>query len=472
MSSAESRLAEALAGHYAIEREVGAGGMATVYLARDVKHDRQVALKVLRPELSAALGSERFPREIKFVAQFNHPHILSLYDSGEAQGFLYYVMPYVEGESLRDRLLREKQLPIADAVRILKGVADALAYSHARGVVHRDIKPGNVLLSGRHAVVTDFGVAKAVSASASSDTMTTVGMAVGTPHYMAPEQAMGQGEIDQRADIYALGILAYEMLTGRTPFSAETAQGILAAHVMEAPKPIRELRPAVPEPLADVIMKCLAKNPADRWQSADEFLAQLDLIAATPSGGMTPTHTRPVPGVAGAVAGRRMSPLVWAGLAVVVIGAAAGIWLATRGGGGNGKIQRIGVMPIEDISGKDSVFVAAMQDALTNSLSRLGKLGVASRSEMMRYKGSPKTDKEIASELKLDAVVEATVFRAGDVMRINVQFSNPVTTRSLWASTYNPNVSNVLAAQDSVVGQIQRGIDSVLVGTKAGGSRP
>jgi len=471
MSTVESRLAEALAGHYAIEREVGAGGMATVYLARDVKHDRLVALKVLRPELSAALGSERFPREIKFVAQFNHPHILSLYDSGEAQGFLYYVMPYVEGESLRDRLAREKQLPVADAIRIVKEVADALAYSHARGVVHRDIKPGNVLLSGRHAVVTDFGVAKAVTASAAKDTMTTVGMAVGTPHYMAPEQAMGQGDIDQRADIYALGILAYEMLTGRTPFSAETAQGILAAHVMEAPKEIRELRPGLSEPLAQAIMKCLAKNPADRWQSADELLAHLDMIAATPSGGMTPTHTRPLPGVASVVARKRVNPLVWAAAGIAVIGAGAGIWLATRGGtAAGGRIQRIGVMPIEDISGKDSIFVAAMHDALTTSLARLGVVGVAPRSEMMHFKGSPKTTREIAAELKLDAVVEATVFRAGDIMRINVQFSNPVTARSLWTDTYNPNVSNVLAAQDSVVEKIQHGIDSVLVAPRKPGA--
>ncbi len=470
MSDVQDRLAQALASQYTIEREVGAGGMATVYLARDIKHDRQVALKVLRPELSAALGSERFPREIKFVAQFNHPHILSLYDSGETQGFLYYVMPYVEGESLRDRLAREKQLPIADAVRILKEVADALAYSHARGVVHRDIKPGNVLLSGRHAVVTDFGVAKALTASASSDTMTTVGMAVGTPHYMAPEQAMGQGDIDQRADIYALGILAYEMITGRTPFTAETAQGILAAHVMEAPKEIRELRPGLAEPIGQAIMRCLAKNPADRWQSADDLLAHLDLIAATPSGGMTPTHTRPVHGVAG-LTGRqkRVSPLIWVAAAVVLLGGGALVWKLTSTTGG-GRIQRIGVMPIEDISGKDSIFVTAMQDALTNALSRIGTVGVASRSEMMRYKGSPKTDKEVAGELKLDALVEATVFRAGDVMRINVQFSDPVTTRSLWASTYNPNVSDVLAAQDTVVGKIQRGIDSVLVAPRKSGA--
>ena len=461
MTDSQSRLTEALAGHYTIEREVGAGGMATVYLAHDVKHDRKVALKVLRPELSAALGSERFPREIKFVAQFNHPHILSLYDSGEAIGFLYYVMPYVEGEALRDRLAREKQLPIADAIRIFKEVADALAYSHARGVVHRDIKPGNVLLSGRHAVVTDFGVAKAVTASATRDTMTTVGMAVGTPHYMAPEQAMGEADIDQRADIYALGILAYEMLAGRTPFSAETAQGILAAHVMEAPKELREVRPGVPEPLAQAIMKCLAKNPADRWQSADELLAHLDLIAATPSGGMTPTHTRPVRGVGPLTARRARGPLTWIAAAAVLLLAAGVAWLATRGGGG-GRIQRIGVMPIEDISGKDSLFVTAMHDALTNSLAKLGVVGVASRSEMMRYKGSPKTTREIASELRLDAVVEATVFRAGDVMRINVQFADPVTSKSLWTETFDRNVKDVLAAQTEVVDRIAAGVKGAL----------
>ncbi len=471
MTDLQSRLTEALSGHYIIEREVGAGGMATVYLAHDVKHDRKVALKVLRPELSAALGSERFPREIKFVAQFNHPHILSLYDSGEAVGLLYYVMPYVEGESLRDRLARDKQLPIADAVRILKEVADALAYSHARGVVHRDIKPGNVLLSGRHAVVTDFGVAKAVTASATRDTMTTVGMAVGTPHYMAPEQAMGEADIDQRADIYALGILAYEMLAGRTPFTAQTAQGILAAHVMETPRELTETRPGIGEPLAQAIMKCLAKNPADRWQSADDLLTHLDLIAATPSGGMTPTHTRPIQGVGRAAAKRTRGPLLWAGAAGAVVIASVVAWQVI-GASGSGRIQRIGVMPIEDISKKDTVFVTAMHDALTNALAKLGIVGVASRSEMIRYTGSAKSLREIAAEQKLDAVVETTVYRADTVMRINVQFMDPVATRSLWANTYNANVTNVLQAQSTIVDQIRVGIDSVLSGKRAPGAKP
>ncbi len=384
MTDEQTRLDAALGDQYSIVREVGAGGMATVFLARDVKHDRQVALKVLKPELAAALGSERFPREIRIVAQFNHPHILSLYDSGETAGFLYYVMPFVDGESLAERLHREKQLPVPDAVRILREVADALAYSHSRGVVHRDIKPGNVLLSGRHAVVTDFGVAKAVSA-AGGDKLTTVGIAVGTPSYMAPEQAMGESDIDARADIYALGILGYEMLAGRLPFEAKTAQGILAAHVMEAPKDIREVRPGIPDPLADALMRCLAKNPADRWQTADELVSHLEMIGSTPSGGITPTHTRPVPKV---TLPRAKSPRSWimgVVAAVVLIGGAIGAWAMTRGGGGSGKIERVGVLAINDISGQDSLFVRAMQDALTTAIAQTGTVGVAPVSDMMRY---------------------------------------------------------------------------------------
>ncbi len=453
------RLTEALSDRYTIEREVGAGGMATVYLAHDRKHDRKVALKVLRPELSEAMGAERFPREIKFVAQFNHPHILSLYDSGEAQGFLYFVMPYVEGESLRDRLAREKQLPVSDAMRILREVADALAYAHARGVVHRDIKPGNVLLSGRHAVVTDFGVAKALTASG-GDMTTTVGIAVGTPQYMAPEQAMGETNIDHRADIYALGILGYEMLAGRAPFDAATAQGILAAQVMTAPADLALARPGIPPLLADAVMRCLAKNPADRWQTAEELIGRLEMVAGTPSGGLTPTDTRPLK----ATDVRRSTLRHWmiaAGAAVFLIAGVATAVVLSKGGG-TGRIEKIGVMPIEDISGKDSLFVAAMHDALTNALVRTNLAGVAPRSAMMRYKGGAQTTREIAKDLELGAVIEATVFRAGEVMRINVQFTDPVTSRSLWSDTYERDVSNVLAAQSDVVARIATGIGSAL----------
>ena len=470
MTAPNTRLTEALSDRYSIEREVGAGGMATVYLATDLKHDRKVALKVLKPELTSAMGGDRFPREIRLVAQFNHPHILSLYDSGETAGFLYYVMPYVEGESLRERLSREKQLPVSDTVRILRDVADALAYSHARGVVHRDIKPANVMLSGRHAVVTDFGVAKALSASG-VEKVTTVGIAVGTPQYMAPEQAMGESNIDHRADIYAMGILGFEMLAGRPPFDGNSAQALLSAQVLEAPVDIQQVRPGIPLALAEVIMRCLAKNPADRWQSAEEVTARLEAVTATPSGGVTPTDTRPFKATgARAVASRR--PLVLGAIGVAVLLVAAGIGFAVTSGGTSDKIDKLGVMPIEDISGKDSVFVAAMHDALTNALTRLGAAGVAPRSTMMRYKGGAKTIRDIAKENDLGGVVEATVFRAGDVMRINVQFSDPVTSRALWSDTYEQNVSNVLAAQSEVVDRIAAGIGGVLgAPKKTGGSK-
>jgi TolB-like protein/tRNA A-37 threonylcarbamoyl transferase component Bud32 len=458
-----SRLSSALTGHYRIDREVGSGGMATVYLAHDLKHDRKVALKVLKPELAAVLGPDRFPREIRIVAQFQHPHILSLYDSGETQGFLYYVMPFVEGESLRARLDRVKELPVGEAVRILREVADALAYAHSRGIVHRDIKPDNVMLSGRHAVVTDFGVAKAVSVSG-GEKLTTVGVAVGTPHYMAPEQAMGEATIDHRADIYAIGVLGYEMLAGHPPFEGKTSQAILSAHVMEQPPELRTQRASVPPALADILARCLAKNPADRWQSAEELLAQLEGLAATPSGGVTPTDTRPVKAMPARTAVRRRA---WvAGLAAaVIVGGGLGGFLLTRGGHRAG-IQRIAVLPIEDISGQDAVFVDAMHDALTNALARIGTVGVAPRSTMMAYKGTAKPTREIAKELKLDAIVEATVFRAGTVMRINVQFVDPVTTRSYWSDTYERDVQDVLAAQSDVVDRIATAVAKVLgVGT-------
>jgi len=274
--------------------------MATVYLAEDLKHRRKVALKVLRPELAATLGPQRFLREIEIAAQLQHPHILPLLDSGEAEGFLYYVMPFIDGESLRDRLARQGELPIPEAVRILAEVADALAQAHSLGVVHRDIKPDNVMLSGRHALVTDFGVAKAVSEATGRQTMTTAGVALGTPAYMAPEQATADPHVDHRADLYALGAMGYELLTGRPPFTGITPQQVLAAHVTQTADPVTAHRPSVSPVLSDVIMKCLAKRPADRWQSAEELLAQLEPLAAT-SGGTTPTQTAPVTAVTGAV---------------------------------------------------------------------------------------------------------------------------------------------------------------------------
>ncbi|HEY9384402.1 MAG TPA: protein kinase [Gemmatimonadales bacterium] len=269
-----ARLTAALTGRYAIERELGQGGMATVYLARDLRHDRRVALKVLRPELAAVIGAERFLQEIRVTAGLQHPHILPLHDSGEIDHFLYYVMPYVEGESLRDRLARERQLAIEDALRIATEVLAALAYAHGRGVIHRDIKPENVLLASGAAVVADFGIARAVTA-AGGGRLTETGLSLGTPQYMSPEQATADRELDGRSDVYALGAVLYEMLTGEPPHTGPTTQSVIAKLLTEEPRPLLAGRPAVPAHVAAAVHKALARLPADRFKGAAEFAEAL-----------------------------------------------------------------------------------------------------------------------------------------------------------------------------------------------------
>jgi serine/threonine-protein kinase len=270
------RLAESLRDHYRIERELGHGGMGAVYLAEDLKHHRKVAIKVLRPDLAASLGTDRFLREIEVSARLQHPAILPLHDSGEADGWVFYIMPYVEGESLRDRLGREGELPVEESVRILAEVLDALVYAHEKGVIHRDIKPDNIMLTGRHALLLDFGVAKALNASASPSLVTTTGMALGTPSYMSPEQAVADREVDHRADLYAVGVVGYELLAGQRPFAGSTAQAIIAAQMTETPVDLRTRRPGVPPELSQVVMRALERRPADRWQSAGDMLARLE----------------------------------------------------------------------------------------------------------------------------------------------------------------------------------------------------
>src|SRR3954468_5913500 len=274
MPETQTRLQLALSDRYRIEREIGAGGMATVYLAQDLRHDRRGALKLLRPELSAVIGAERFLSEIKTTANLQHPHILPLHDSGEADSFLFYVMPFVEGESLRDRLTREKQLPIGDAVRIATEVAGALDYAHRHGVIHRDIKPENILLHDGSALVADFGIALAAS-KAGGTRITETGMSVGTPHYMSPEQAMGEREITARSDIYALGAVTYEMLIGEPPFSGPTAQAIVAKVLTEEPRPPTPPRGSIPAEVEETVLTALEKLPADRFGSAHEFAVSL-----------------------------------------------------------------------------------------------------------------------------------------------------------------------------------------------------
>jgi serine/threonine-protein kinase len=326
-------LAAALQDRYVLERELGRGGMATVYLAHDVRHDRPVALKVLHREIAASLGPDRFKREIHVAAQLQHPHILPLHDSGEAAACLYYVMPYVEGESLRERLARDGELPVPEAVRLLCEITDALAYAHARGVVHRDIKPDNIMLAARHALILDLGIAKAVSeAGAGREVLTTAGVALGTPRYMAPEQAVADPHIDHRVDVYAVGVMAYEMLSGAPPFAGSTPQAVIAAHVTQQPIQLDVIRPGVSPQLSQIVAKCLAKRPSDRWQSAAELLAKLESLAST--SGETIAAASALTPAAGRQAapsrGRRTRGWLIGGGAVAAIAAALTIALAGR----------------------------------------------------------------------------------------------------------------------------------------------
>jgi Tol biopolymer transport system component len=311
------RLNQALAGRYRLQHTIGQGGMAIVYLAEDLKHGRLVAVKVLRPEL--ALAPDRFLREIEIVARLIHPHIVPLLDSGDVEGIPYYVMPYLPGESLRGRLQRERELPAGDAVRILRDVVEALAYAHGQGLIHRDIKPENVLLAGRNAVVTDFGIARAVRQAAASQRLTTVGVALGTPEYMAPEQAAGEGDVDHRADLYAVGILGYEMVSGTLPFGGRRAEEVLAAQVARPAIPPAIRGTPAPPALVATIMRCLEKRPEDRWRSAEDLLVQLEALL-TPTGGTTPAGPGPVPATRAQVRRWRFAAIA-AGVLMLVIGA-------------------------------------------------------------------------------------------------------------------------------------------------------
>jgi serine/threonine protein kinase len=288
-SDPEQQLQDALRHGYRVEHQLGAGGMGTVYLAEDLRHSRKVAIKVLRPEVAASMGAERFQREIQIAARLQHPNILSLIDSGATGTLLYYVMPYVEGSTLRVRLARDGELPIGEGLRLLREIADALAYAHGQGIVHRDIKPENVLFMAGHVQLADFGVAKALGDLGAGMAVTEGGIAVGSPGYMAPEAASGDTATDHRADIYSFGVLAYEVLAGQHPFPATGARQLILAHLTRDAQPLRRLRPNVPAELNDLVMHCLEKRPADRWQSAAEIAHRLDAMLAS---GATPSRER------------------------------------------------------------------------------------------------------------------------------------------------------------------------------------
>ncbi|MDA1081162.1 MAG: protein kinase [Gemmatimonadetes bacterium] len=420
-----ARIRDALKDTYLVERELGEGGAATVYLARDIKHERNVAIKVFKPELAETLGAERFTREIRTAANLQHPHILTVHDSGVADGLLYYVMPYVEGESLRARITREGGLPIGDVIRILREVADALHTAHRNGVVHRDIKPDNVLLSGRHALVADFGVAKAISESTGRNAITTLGVALGTPAYMAPEQAAADPHVDHRADIYALGVMGYEMLTGEPPFVRRTPQEVLAAHVTEVPPAVSVRRQSVPPALNALIAKCLLKQPGDRYQSAEEVVSELERIA-TPTGGMSPAMgMTPAAGVpptgqtrVRVNASRNQNRLVTGLTIVAMLALAVSAWYAAKAirGGSGPDSNVVAVLPFEYSGGPDHAY---LKEGIVNVLEanltgEAGPRAVASQTIIAQWKRRGGADQGLTEE---EARTLAREVGAGQILR-------------------------------------------------------
>lgn len=448
-------LRTALADRYRLEQELGHGGMATVFVARDLKHGRQVALKVLRPELGAVLGPERFVREIAIAAGFTHPHILPLYDSGVAAGLLYYVMPLVEGESLGARLGRERQLSVEDAVRIASEIADALEYAHSHGVLHRDIKPENILLESGHAVVSDFGIARAVEA-AGGERLTQSGIAVGTPIYMSPEQAAAEPDIDGRSDVYSLGCVVYEMLAGEPPYRAATAQALFAKRLSEPVPHLRTVRD-VPEALDRAVTKALAKSPADRFPTARAFRAALG--TADPSAPRGPR--------------RRLTRRVLLGVPFVVLAVATALYWQRRSSGipsSVSSIHSIAVLPLENLSGnpEDEYFSDGMTDELMTALSSVPGLRVASRTSAFVFKGSRNADvREIGRRLNVMTVLEGTVRRGGNRLRVRTQLTNVGDGLALWSESYEREPKDVFQVQDEISQAVVRALTPTLTGGAA-----
>ncbi len=424
------RLKTALADRYAIEREIGAGGMATVSLAEDLKHERQVAIKVQRPELAAAIGPERFLREIKITAQLNHPHILPLLDSGDADGFLYYVMPYVEGESLRDRLNHDKQLSIEDSIKIASEVADALNSAHKHDVIHRDIKPENILLEEGHAVVADFGIARAIHA-AGGDQLTETGMAVGTPSNMSPEQGAGDTQLDGRSDIYSLGCVLYEMLGGDPPYLASTPQAILAKRALEPVPSLRVVRETVPPELEHVVTKALAKAPADRFRTAAEFAEAL----ARPTGAVTPV-TQPV-----ATTVRRLGTAPKIGMAaaaVAIVVVASTLLMPERGS--SLMPSRVLVARLDNETGDASLDDVGkiVADWLARDLQQIEGVEVidpraalfSGPADMASVEGMTSVQ-ALAERLGAGTIVSGSYYRQGDSLRFQTRITETRTGRLL-----------------------------------------
>ena len=433
------QLQHALQGKYRVEREVGAGGMATVFRAEDLKHHRSVAIKVLRPELAASLGTERFLREIELAARLQHPHILPLYDSGAEGGFLYYVMPFVEGESLRDRLTRETMLPLAPAVQLTREVASALAYAHGQGVIHRDIKPENIMLSGGHAVVADFGIARAVDAASGGERLTGIGLSIGTPAYMSPEQATASDDVGPASDVYSLGCVLYESLSGRAAFSGPTIQSVITKSI-SGPRPhVREVQKSVPQAIDQVVVKSLAQDPAERYPTATEFS---DALGRAIMGEMTGP-------------GRRWGPIAAGALtALLLVGAFFGYRAWANRSPVRSGAELIAVIPFSTVGSGVEDLGEGMVDLLSTNLNAVGGIAtVDPRSVLSRWKkqgGTAKNDAlEVGRSLEAGSVLMGSVVSAGPTVRINAELT-AVTGEALARAQVNGSSDNLIALVDSL----------------------
>jgi TolB-like protein/Flp pilus assembly protein TadD/tRNA A-37 threonylcarbamoyl transferase component Bud32 len=456
-------------GSYEIVRELGRGGMAVVYLARDHKHHRAVALKVLLPELAATLGADRFLREIRIAAGLTHPHILPLHDSGEAAGLLYYVMPYVEGQSLRARLEREGPLPLDEALQIARQVLAALGYAHAHGILHRDIKPENILLDSDHAVVADFGIARAVSAAGEA-TLTETGLAVGTPVYMSPEQARAEPQLDGRSDLYSLGCVLYEMLAGSPPFMGATPRAVIARHALDPLPSLRTVRPGVPEAVERTVARALAKVPADRFADAQQLASALTAAL---------TEASPVPALARPGGARRQRrPMLLAAAALLL--AIGGVVLA-RGGGRQASgtadgSRMLAILPFKNLGAPaDQYFAEGLTEEITSRLAMIGDLGVISRASTDRYRGTDKSLKQVGQELGVGYVLEGSVRwdrRPDGTSRIRVtpQLIRVADDRHLWATRYDADLRDIFEIQASVAEQVATALGLVVAAPAPGGA--
>ncbi|MGH7562230.1 MAG: protein kinase domain-containing protein [Gemmatimonadales bacterium] len=476
------RFQSLLEGRYAIERELGRGGMSTVYLATDLRHGRTVAIKLLQPEITTSLTAERFLREIQITAKLQHPNILGLFDSGAENGLCYYVMPHVEGETLRDRLVWDKQLPMELVLSIAIEVTSALAYAHSRGVVHRDIKPENILFSAGHAVVADFGIARAVSEGQRS--ITAVGIPLGTPPYMSPEQAQGLDNIDHRSDIYALGCMIFEMVAGRPPFLATSIGKIIQAHLSEPPPHLREFRAEAPESLQAVVEKALAKKREDRFQTADEVLQALQLIAAastleraTPGQVRVPTLDPTIRTTAGAGGGGgrdagggteephdpgRRFMIALSGLGVVAL-AVAGWFLLGRNGKGGDALPpppAIAVLRPEVMTGDPRV--APLGSGIANeigvALRQVEGLRITSDASVAALQARGFTTRQIADTLGLTMLVTGTVQSDARTARVSMQLVDATRDDVVWSDHWDFSTDSLLAAQRMVAERVREAV--------------